>query len=220
MYIKTYIEKPVTKSWFDEILNDLKNYTVVTHHNDFNALLKSISNEASIEKETIVVIDFDCMHYVELINQINEIHINVKLLGIGYPRDIDKTLEVLSNGFHAYLEIGNNSLEFYNALRNLKDGMMFLPIYKVDEFIKLVVKKKAKLNIHKPDEMPHNLKFKLNSLTLKQKEVCDYLIKGYSYKEISQFIGLTTYTINQRAKSIYKKMGVNSRGELSYQFLK
>lgn len=220
MHIKTYIEKPVTKTWFEEILLDLKNHTDISNYYDFNTLLKSISNEVSIEKNTIVVIDFDSVHYVELINQINEIYTNVKLIGIGYPRDLDRTLEVLRNGFHAYLEIGNTSLEFYNALRNIKDGMMYLPIYKVDEFIKQVVKKKINLNIQKPKEISHNLNIQLGSLTLKQKEVCDYLLKGYSYKEISQFIGLTTYTINQRAKSIYKKMGVNSRGELSYLFLK
>ena len=220
MQLKTYIEKPVTKTWFEEILLDLKNHTDISNYYDFNTLLKSISNEISIEKNTIVVIDFDSVHYVELINQINEIYTNVKLIGIGYPRDLDRTLEVLRNGFHAYLEIGNTSLEFYNALRNIKDGMMYLPIYKIDEFIKQVVKKKINLNIQKPKEISHNLNIQLGTLTLKQKEVCDYLLKGYSYKEISQFIGLTTYTINQRAKSIYKKMGVNSRGELSYLFIK
>ena len=220
MHIKTYIEKPVTKTWIEEILLDLKNHTDISNYYDFNTLLKSISNEISIEKNTIVVIDFDSVHYVELINQINEIYTNVKLIGIGYPRDLDRTLEVLRNGFHAYLEIGNTSLEFYNALRNIKDGKMYLPIYKVDEFIKQVVKKKINLNIQKPKEISHNLNIQLGTLTLKQKEVCDYLLKGYSYKEISQFIGLTTYTINQRAKSIYKKMGVNSRGALSYLFLK
>jgi len=220
MKIKTYIEKPVTKTWFEEILQDLKNHTEINHFYDFNSLLKAISNEVNIEKETIVVIDFDSVHYVELINQVTVIHTHVKLIGVGYPRDLEKTIEVLRNGCHAYLEIGNNSLELYYALRNLKDGKLYLPIYKVDEFVKQLVTKKPNRNIENTQEIPHNLKIQLSTLTLKQKEVCDYLLKGYSYKEISQFIGLTTYTINQRAKSIYKKMGVNSRGELSYLFLK
>jgi DNA-binding NarL/FixJ family response regulator len=220
MHLKTYLEKPVTKSWFEEILVDLKNHTNVINYYDFNTLLKSISNEVNIEKETIIVIDFDSVHYIELINQINEVYTNIKLIGIGYPRDLERTLDVLRNGVHAYLEIGNSSIDFYNALRNIKEGIMYLPMYKVDEFIKNIVNKEFKFNINKSKEIPLHIKNQLNTLTLKQREVCDYLLKGYSYKEISQFIGLTTFTINQRAKSIYKKMGVNSRGELSYLFIK
>jgi len=220
MQLKTYIEKPMTRTWFDEILVDLKNHTEVINYYDFNALLKSISNEVNIEKDTIIVIDFDSIHYIELISQINEIYTNIKLIGIGYPRDLEKTLDVLRNGVHAYLEIGNSAIDFYNALRNIKEGIMYLPMYKVDEFIKTLVKKDIKFSINKSKEVPHHLKNQLNTLTHKQREVCDYLLKGYSYKEISQFIGLTTFTINQRAKSIYKKMGVNSRAELSYLFIK
>ena len=55
--------------------------------------------------------------------------------------------------------------------------------------------------------------------TKKQKEVCDYLLKGYTYKEIAKFLGVTIFTVNQRTKSIYKKLKVNSRNELSYLFL-
>jgi DNA-binding NarL/FixJ family response regulator len=220
MQLKTYLEKPMTRTWFDEIIVDLKNHTDVINYYDFNTLLKSISNDVIVEKDTIIVIDFDSIQYIELIGQINEIYSNIKLIGIGYPRDLEKTLDVLRNGVHAYLEIGNSAIDFYYALRNVKDGIMYLPMYKVDEFIRTLVKKDIKFSINKSKEVPHNLKNQLDTLTHKQREVCDYLLKGYSYKEISQFIGLTTFTINQRAKSIYKKMGVNSRGELSYLFIK
>jgi DNA-binding CsgD family transcriptional regulator len=45
------------------------------------------------------------------------------------------------------------------------------------------------------------------------------LTKGHSYKEIAEIIGLTTFSVNQKAKSIYKKIGVRSRAELSYRIL-
>ena len=220
MRLKTYLEKPITRKWFDEILVDLKYHTEVTSYYEFNTLLNSITYEFTAENDNIIVIDLDSVHYIELINQINELYTNTKIIGIGYPRNMEKTLDVLRNGVQAYLEIGNSPIDFYNALKSIKNGIMYLPMYKVDEFIKTLVKKNFKLNIKTINEAPHKINNQLNALTAKQREVCDYLLKGYSYKEISQFLGVTTFTINQRAKSIYRKMEVNSRGELSYLFIK
>jgi DNA-binding CsgD family transcriptional regulator len=45
------------------------------------------------------------------------------------------------------------------------------------------------------------------------------LIKGITYKEIAGAIGISGFTVNQRAKAIYKKLNVRSRGELSYRYL-
>ncbi|MFZ9303349.1 MAG: helix-turn-helix transcriptional regulator [Sediminibacterium sp.] len=51
-------------------------------------------------------------------------------------------------------------------------------------------------------------------LTEKQLIVFECLLKGYTYKEISQQLGISFYAVNQRAKTVYKKAGVNSRIEL------
>jgi hypothetical protein len=66
------------------------------------------------------------------------------------------------------------------------------------------------------------LKEKLTDLRLTNKEieVVDYLLKGFSFKQISQIIGVTSFAVNQRTKSVYKKCNVKSRNELSYLLLK
>jgi DNA-binding NarL/FixJ family response regulator len=220
MQLKTYIEKPITKAWFDQVLMEIKNYANAIHYLDFKSLLNSLTNTKEFEKNRIVVIDVDSSYYLELINQITEECNDVKFIGLGIPRELGKTIEILKNGFCAYLELGNNSIDFVNAIRSVKHGTVYLPSYKVEEFIKYLITTELDFNNNKSTKISQVLSAQLSSLTEKQQEVCDYLIKGYTYKEISQFLGVTTHTINQRAKSIYKKMEVNSRGELSYLFLK
>jgi DNA-binding NarL/FixJ family response regulator len=66
---------------------------------------------------------------------------------------------------------------------------------------------------------PDNIE-KLDKLTKKQKEIIAYLIKGYTYKEVASFLGVTSFTINQRAKTVYKKLNINSRNELAYLIYK
>jgi DNA-binding NarL/FixJ family response regulator len=63
-------------------------------------------------------------------------------------------------------------------------------------------------------------KLKTLLLTKKDKEVIEYIIKGYTYKSIAEILNLTTFAVNQRTKSVYKKCGVRSRNELSYLLLK
>ena len=57
----------------------------------------------------------------------------------------------------------------------------------------------------------------IEALTEKEKKVCSLLIKGLTYKEISTLLGVTVFAINQNTKSIYKKLKVRSRAELSFR---
>ena len=60
---------------------------------------------------------------------------------------------------------------------------------------------------------------KNNSLTLRQNEVVEYLVKGLTYKEISNILRISTTTVNDHIKKIYLKMGVNSKSELVNKIL-
>jgi DNA-binding NarL/FixJ family response regulator len=59
----------------------------------------------------------------------------------------------------------------------------------------------------------------VKELTVKEKKVSSLLSQGLSYKEIASVMGVTTFAINQNAKSIFKKLNVRSRSELSYRML-
>ncbi|MGJ9385926.1 LuxR C-terminal-related transcriptional regulator [Salipaludibacillus sp. CF4.18] len=58
-----------------------------------------------------------------------------------------------------------------------------------------------------------------NELTMREKEVCFYLKKGCTYKEISKKLFISVHTVNKHAKNIYKKLGVNSRSLLQAKLL-
>jgi DNA-binding NarL/FixJ family response regulator len=58
------------------------------------------------------------------------------------------------------------------------------------------------------------------ALSEKERLVVEYLLKGYSYKQIAELLGVSSFAVNQRTKSVYKKCGVKSRNELSYLLLK
>lgn len=51
-------------------------------------------------------------------------------------------------------------------------------------------------------------------LTFREKEIVALVEKGLSYKQMSDQIFVTTYTINYHLKNIYKKLGIHSKAEL------
>lgn len=56
--------------------------------------------------------------------------------------------------------------------------------------------------------------------TPREKQVVDELLKGLSYKEIAQVLGISSTTVNDHLKNVYRKMGVRTKAELMRKILK
>lgn len=59
----------------------------------------------------------------------------------------------------------------------------------------------------------------LKTLTKREKEVVDELVKGFSYKEMSHRLNISSSTVNDHLKNIYQKTGVKSKSELIAKIL-
>nr|WP_309099446.1 helix-turn-helix transcriptional regulator [Fredinandcohnia onubensis] len=57
----------------------------------------------------------------------------------------------------------------------------------------------------------------LGHLTTREKEVCFYLRKGCTYKEIAEKLSISVNTVNKHIKNIYRKLGVDNRSSLLAQ---
>lgn len=64
-----------------------------------------------------------------------------------------------------------------------------------------------------------NEQFEKWQLTDSEKEIGQFLLKGFSLKEVSAIRGTSERTIRQQASSIYKKSGVSGRHAFSAWFL-
>ena len=51
-------------------------------------------------------------------------------------------------------------------------------------------------------------------LTMREKEIVSLVGKGYNYKQMSDTLYVTTYTINYHLKNIYKKLNIHSKSAL------
>lgn len=54
------------------------------------------------------------------------------------------------------------------------------------------------------------------SLSCRERQILQLVSKGYAHKTIAREINISVYTVNDHLKSIYRKMGVRSKGEASF----
>jgi DNA-binding NarL/FixJ family response regulator len=215
--------KPSIKNWFSHVKNDLSNYCSIKIHLDYNSLINSNELHYSNNVQSILLIDIENDHYIELLSQVRVLHPASKFIGLGILIDLEKIKSLLQQGFHGILEIGDTTGDLYNAIRTVSANKIYLSVDKVHQLLNDMIVKDSQLIPKKNQNqftLPDHLENDFSKLTEKQKEIIQYLIKGYTYKEIASFLGVTSFTINQRAKSVYKKFNVNSRNELAYLFLK
>lgn len=58
----------------------------------------------------------------------------------------------------------------------------------------------------------------VESLSIREKELLEYIVKGFSYKMVAIQLGIATETVRSHIKKIYKKLQVNSATEAVYKF--
>lgn len=54
-------------------------------------------------------------------------------------------------------------------------------------------------------------------LTRREKQVIEFVAKGFTYSEIAQLLDLSIHTVTSHIKNTYKKLSVGSRGEAVYE---
>ena len=71
--------------------------------------------------------------------------------------------------------------------------------------------------IHKPQDSFVDL---TSTLTARESDVVNELLKGLTYKEISFALGISSTTVNDHIKNVYIKLDVRSKSELLAKLLK
>jgi len=58
----------------------------------------------------------------------------------------------------------------------------------------------------------------LEALTLKQREVLEFIMEHKTSKEISRLLGISPHTVDQRVTQARAKLGMNRRGEVASEY--
>jgi len=193
-------------------------YIGIKYFTNFKSLFSYLSSLDVKELENqSVLLDIEDELYLDFTNRIKILSNKTSLIAIGIPKEISLIKHLFKNGFNAYLDITNNEIDLIKAVEKASIKKYYLPEAKMEEIIQSIAQESNETNniFSVVDKKATSL-----SLTKKDKEVVDFIIKGYTYKTISSILNISTFAVNQRTKQVYRKCGVKSRSELSYLLLK
>lgn len=161
---------------------------------------KNFLRGAIIQAPAVILIDID-------LPELTALELQKKLNGYGEITPIvficteDSSVHIV-NGFR------NGAHDF--IFRPIRDGELVEVVKKAFMVQSLMVKGNQKNDAYRD---------LFNSLTSREKEVYEYLVKGSMSKDIADFLKISTSTVKLHKSKVMTKMGVSSLQALTSQYL-
>ena len=137
-----------------------------------------------------------------------------QILMVTVYQDPDTTFQALAAGAHGYLVKPVLPERLLEAIREIRAGGVpmsrtiarkVIETFRSREAAEAAGTSAARSPLASPDE---------ESLTPREQQVLELLMEGFSYKEISQRLGISPSTVGTYVQRIYEKLHVSSRREI------
>ena len=207
----------IVKRWFSLAISEIEvNHDYIIHKN-LESLYSSLLN---IKTKRLIILDIEDHLSIEYLKNISMQFDNINAIAIGTSRPIEGLITFFSIGFKGFIDLNYSPIELFQIINKVLAGSKYLSISQQEQLLNYLTENSVSIIENSLfSKTNSSIKYAIKALTEKEKRVCEFLIMGMSYKEIAGAIGVTSFTINQRVKNIYKKLKVKSRGELSFRYL-
>ena len=180
-----------------------------------NSFEKWLSDSVSLEEKPFLVfldIGLPGISGLQAISVLKKEYPNTHIVVVTGESSNDSVWEAISNGADGYLLKPFSLEEIRHQIQVVRSGGAAISPHIAGKLIR-------KINTdHRP--APEQLLTGIPELTKREQDVVEQLIKGLTYKEVSQILRISTTTVNDHIKNIYTKLGVNSKAELISKVLK
>jgi len=146
---------------------------------------------------------------LEGISIINQYFKNTHLVILSANNNEETIWEAISKGANGYLLKPVSFAGLKKQIEVVKNGGALISpevAHKLINHVNIIAKPKKN--------------YIVASLTTRENQVINQMLKGFTYKEIAMALSISVSTVNDHLKNIYVKLGVNSKAELISKLLK
>ena len=180
------------------LFNKMPGFRCLGAYETAEAALKGIPELAP--DVALVDIGLPRMSGIELVRRLHPLLPATRVLILSVYNDREHVFEALKAGASGYLAKKKDGAEWLKAIKTVHEGGAFMSsdiaAHVIEYFHRQGVRSKAE-----------------ETLTAREREILDYLAKGYSYKEIADKIGVRYDTVSWHIRNVFKKLHCHSRAE-------
>jgi DNA-binding NarL/FixJ family response regulator len=183
-----------------EVLQDEANFSVAgTFENAAN-----IEVLYEIHQPDLLIMDIDMpeVNGLEGLEKLKAKYPDAKVLIFTVFEENDKVLNAICLGANGYILKSSSAQKIIESINDIMNGGAPLTP---------AIAAKILLHFPKPTSQKNDDEF--SSLSDKEKEVLELLVKGYSYKMIAGELSKSVETIRTQIRNIYRKLNVHSNAE-------
>jgi RNA polymerase sigma factor (sigma-70 family) len=189
----------------EQILMNAVGYDVVALYGSGEEAVDKIPDE--IPDVVLMDINMGKMSGIEAVRIIKEKCPSIQFMMCTVYEDDEKIFDALAAGASGYILKKTKSAELVAAIRDLYEGGAPMSGQIASRVVASFRKKEESRDI-----------VLLESLSAREHEILEFLVKGRLYKEIASTLGISQETVRKHVYNIYKKLHVNNRVEAYNKF--
>ena len=189
----------------EQILINSDGYDVVAVYGSGEEAVDKMPSE--VPDVVLMDINMGKMTGIEAVRIIKEKCPSIKFMMCTVYEDDEKIFDALAAGASGYILKKTKPAELVAAIRDLYEGGAPMS----GQIASRVV-----ASFRKKEESKDSIL--LESLSAREHEILELLVKGRLYKEISSTLGISQETVRKHVYNIYKKLHVNNRVEAYNMF--
>ena len=185
------------RNGLNQLISSSVEFDVVGLYSNSEDFIKKFSQ---VEMDVVLVdIDLPGINGIKCVEQLKPLKPSVNYLICTVFEDNDKIFDSLCAGATGYILKNTLADTLFEAIRD---------IYAGGSPMSRNIARKVAASFYMATKAPDNA-----SLSIREKEVLDYMAKGYRYKEIADKLFLSPATVRAHIRNIYEKLHVKSRIE-------
>jgi len=189
----------------EQILMNAVGYDVVALYGSGAEAVDKIPDE--IPDVVLMDINMGKMSGIEAVRIIKEKCPSIQFMMCTVYEDDEKIFDALAAGASGYILKKTKSAELVAAIRDLYEGGAPMSGQIASRVVASFRKREESRDI-----------VLLESLSAREHEILEFLVKGRLYKEIASTLGISQETVRKHVYNIYKKLHVNNRVEAYNKF--
>lgn len=149
---------------------------------------------------------------IEAIHEIKKLQPDIKILILTMHREMEYLHEAISSGANGYLLKEDADSELFTAIKKIRQGRIYISP-KLSESLT-----EDWARVHRGE---HELSYRSEPLTVREREILKLVAEGKSSKEISTLLNISIRTVEHHRATIMEKLNLkNMAGLIKYAIKK